>query len=423
MRGWRHRGARRRPWSRADALLRQGRLRLRAAEGRDDAPPRRGRGGRVRRAVEGGLRGHLGLLPAPAGRARRWEELDPVDLQNIADASGIDFGPLVQGSQADPSQYLLWLSALGPGVTKIGEEEIRGVPTSRYRAVVDLNLLESQAPPGKEAEWSAYVQTLRDQIGLDFVPVDVENVEQAGPLGRLDLVAPEHALARVGVEPPDLQRDVHRAPSSLRPDQIIQGGHLPRGRRLHVDVDPEVEELRRDDCARPVGREPVLVVEAPDEPVVVHPDLDRDEVQADPVAQRLHVGAPLGLLAGRGLALQEVQIDDRAVARRRDTADLLLADLGDPRAERAQPEQVLGRIGLAALHERAEVDAGGVRDVLQVEPDPALPTAERARRELVVDRGVHEDRLRPPSERALLALDEAERHLALPLLEVEGALA
>jgi hypothetical protein len=79
----------------------------------------------------------------------------------------------VQGSQADPSQHLLWLSALGPGVMKIGEEEIRGVPTSRYRAVVDLNGLESQAPPGKEAEWSAYVQTLRDRIGLEFVPVEV----------------------------------------------------------------------------------------------------------------------------------------------------------------------------------------------------------------------------------------------------------
>ena len=101
---------------------------------------------------------------------RRWIQLE---LQNVADASALDFGPLVQGSQADPTQYLLWLSALGPGITKIGEEEVRGAPTSRYRAAVDLNLLEGQAPPGKEAEWAAFVQTLRDRLGLAFIPVEV----------------------------------------------------------------------------------------------------------------------------------------------------------------------------------------------------------------------------------------------------------
>jgi hypothetical protein len=110
------------------------------------------------------------LPPGALGGGKRWIQLD---LQNVADASGLDFGPLVQGSQADPTQYLLWLKALGPGITKIGEEEVRGVPTSRYRAAVDLNLLEQQAPPGKEAEWAAYVQTLRDRLGLAFIPVEV----------------------------------------------------------------------------------------------------------------------------------------------------------------------------------------------------------------------------------------------------------
>jgi hypothetical protein len=110
------------------------------------------------------------LPPGALAGNKRWIRLD---LQNVADASGLDFGPLVQGSQADPTQYLLWLSALGPGITKIGEEDVRGVPTSRYRAAVDLNLLEQQAPPGKEAEWAAYVQALRDRLGLAFIPVEV----------------------------------------------------------------------------------------------------------------------------------------------------------------------------------------------------------------------------------------------------------
>ncbi len=123
------------------------------------------------------------LLPVGAlAGDKRWIQLD---LQNVADASGLDFGPLVQGSQADPTQYLLWLSALGPGITKIGEEEVRGVPTSRYRAAVDLNLLEQEAPPGKEAEWAAYVQMLRDRLGLAFIPVEVW-IDEEGLIRRFN---------------------------------------------------------------------------------------------------------------------------------------------------------------------------------------------------------------------------------------------
>jgi hypothetical protein len=122
------------------------------------------------------------LPPGALAGGKRWIRLD---LQNVADASGLDFGPLVQGSQADPTQYLLWLSALGPGVTKIGEEDVRGVPTSRYRAAVDLNALESQAPPGKESEWAAYVQALRDRLGLAFIPVEVW-VDEEGLIRRFN---------------------------------------------------------------------------------------------------------------------------------------------------------------------------------------------------------------------------------------------
>ena len=158
-----------------DFEQRKGEMTLRLVEGEEGAFGGRSKAIFVNSSV------YYQLPPGALGGGETWIRLD---LQNIADASGLDFGPLVQGSQADPSQYLLWLSALGPGVTKIGEEEIRGVPTSRYRAVVDLNLLESQAPPGKEAEWSAYVQTLRDRIGLDFVPVEVW-VDDDGLIRRL----------------------------------------------------------------------------------------------------------------------------------------------------------------------------------------------------------------------------------------------
>lgn len=118
-----------------------------------------------------------GTLPA----GKRWVR---IDSQSLADVAAAELGPLVQGGQADPAVYLAWLSALGPGVTKIAEEEVRGVRTSRYRAAVDLDLLEGQAPPGREAEWSGYVQTLRDRLGIPFVPVEVW-VDDDGLIRRL----------------------------------------------------------------------------------------------------------------------------------------------------------------------------------------------------------------------------------------------
>jgi hypothetical protein len=96
-----------------------------------------------------------------------------IDLESLAVASALDLESLVQGTQADPSQLLLWLGAIGPEVVKVGEETVRGVETTHYRAVVDLERLESQPPAGREAEWSAYVQALKARLGPDEVPVEI----------------------------------------------------------------------------------------------------------------------------------------------------------------------------------------------------------------------------------------------------------
>ncbi|HXV58258.1 MAG TPA: hypothetical protein VD704_10360 [Gaiellaceae bacterium] len=118
-----------------------------------------------------------GILPA----GKRWLRLD---LQSVADASGIDFGSLIQGTQADPSQLLLWLAALGPEAEELGEEDVQGVPTTRYRATVDLRRLESQAPEGAGEEWRAYVQSLATRLGTTEVPVEI-SVDGDGYVRRL----------------------------------------------------------------------------------------------------------------------------------------------------------------------------------------------------------------------------------------------
>jgi hypothetical protein len=123
------------------------------------------------------------LPPGALPGGKRWLQLD---LQSLADASALDFGPLVQASQADPTQYLLWLGALGPEVTKAGETRVRGVPTTRYRAAVDLARLGEQAPRGRKDEWAAYGDTLRRRLGVETVPVEVW-VDGDGLVRRLRL--------------------------------------------------------------------------------------------------------------------------------------------------------------------------------------------------------------------------------------------
>lgn len=126
---------------------------------------------------------YYGLPPGALPGGKRWLELD---LQSLADASSLDFGPLVQASQADPTQYLLWLGALGPEVAKVGTARVRGVPTTRYRGAVDLSRLGEQAPPGQEAEWGAYGETLHRRLGVETVPVAIW-VDGDGLVRRLRL--------------------------------------------------------------------------------------------------------------------------------------------------------------------------------------------------------------------------------------------
>ena len=54
----------------------------------------------------------------------------------------------------------------------------------------------------------------------------VEHVEQAGPLGRVDLVLAQVALAALRVVAPDLERDVHQARPAVRQvdDRVARAG-------------------------------------------------------------------------------------------------------------------------------------------------------------------------------------------------------
>src|SRR6266496_6517710 len=54
----------------------------------------------------------------------------------------------------------------------------------------------------------------------------VEDIEQAGPLRRIDLVVAQRALARLRIEAPDLERDVHCPSACIRSTTESAGGGL-----------------------------------------------------------------------------------------------------------------------------------------------------------------------------------------------------
>jgi outer membrane lipoprotein-sorting protein len=105
-----------------------------------------------------------GLLPAiPADKP--WVK---IDLAELAERVGFASGQLMQSQQqADPSQGLKYLQDL-TDVEAVGAEDIRGVPTTHYKGVVDLNDLSAKHP-----ELKAAIDRLVQQTGISRIPMEV----------------------------------------------------------------------------------------------------------------------------------------------------------------------------------------------------------------------------------------------------------
>jgi hypothetical protein len=101
-----------------------------------------------------------GALPL----GRRWVK---IDLRSLGAASGIDLAQLVQAGQTAPGRYLRWLSA-ARDVERVGEETVRGVETTHYRALIDLERLATEEPELRDS-----LRALSSEQGLDAVPTEV----------------------------------------------------------------------------------------------------------------------------------------------------------------------------------------------------------------------------------------------------------
>jgi outer membrane lipoprotein-sorting protein len=104
-----------------------------------------------------------GLIPGlPADKP--WVKLD---FEQLGKQAGFDFGQLMQSQQADPSQGLKYLQDL-TGVQAVGDEDIRGVPTTHYKGVVDLASLAATHP-----ELKLGIDQLIQTAGISRIPMEV----------------------------------------------------------------------------------------------------------------------------------------------------------------------------------------------------------------------------------------------------------
>lgn len=92
-----------------------------------------------------------------------------LDLAALSRMQGLNLGALMNASQNDPSQFLGYLQGVTSGVRAVGSAKVNGVPTTHYRAVIDVRKAAARFP----AKLRRQYLRLMDRAGTDSLPVDV----------------------------------------------------------------------------------------------------------------------------------------------------------------------------------------------------------------------------------------------------------
>jgi hypothetical protein len=108
-------------------------------------------------------------LFAKLSHGAHWMKLD---FSRVAKAMGFNLQQLA-GGQSSPTQLLEYLKAVGGTPERVGSEPVRGVPTTRYRATIDLSKLAGVLGTGNATRVREQLAKLIAQLGASKVPVDV----------------------------------------------------------------------------------------------------------------------------------------------------------------------------------------------------------------------------------------------------------
>ena len=106
-----------------------------------------------------------GRLPGDA----KWLK---VNTSAVAQGLGLEPSSLTSGG-AEPGQYLQDLRAAGGTVKVVGHETVRGVPTTRYAASIDLvKAAEALAAQGNKAAARSLATQMAARLGFSKVPIE-----------------------------------------------------------------------------------------------------------------------------------------------------------------------------------------------------------------------------------------------------------
>lgn len=95
--------------------------------------------------------------------AKPWVRMD---LDAVYEQYG---GPSQGGAPQDPTRQFEYLRGVSDSVEKVGEELVRGVPTTRYEAIIDL---EKEAD-GQDAGAREASDEMAEKLGTSKLPVEV----------------------------------------------------------------------------------------------------------------------------------------------------------------------------------------------------------------------------------------------------------
>lgn len=101
-----------------------------------------------------------------------------MDLEEIGDQMGMDYGSMMQSGTSDPSQMLEWLRGVSGDVQVVGEEEVRGAPATHYKGSIDFNKVADQAPVELRDQMRMSIEAMTEAIGTSTVPFEVWIDEQ-----------------------------------------------------------------------------------------------------------------------------------------------------------------------------------------------------------------------------------------------------
>ena len=102
-------------------------------------------------------------LQKSAQIAKPWVKIDVEELQRQSGVAG-QFDAF---GQADPSQYLQFLQGAGK-VSELGSASVRGVETTHYKTIADLDEAVKEAPPSTRESLTQAI----DALGSKSVPVN-----------------------------------------------------------------------------------------------------------------------------------------------------------------------------------------------------------------------------------------------------------